>query len=321
MPQNRVIVIGGATASGKSKLAIDIARNFNGVIVNADASQVYKGIPIISAAPGEADLKEAEHRLYGYLDNNVNGNVVDWLKRAVAEIRDIWQAGKIPVVVGGSGMYIEALINGSTPIPEVKTEIRRQVAKLFENEGVEGLYARLRQEDADGAAMVNPRDTTRVRRAYEIFLQTGVSIAKWYRLPLIKQLPEASFFVIKLLPEREALYHRCDVRFAQMAEQGALDEIRQLIAEQLSPLLPVMRAQGVRELMSFIYGRCSLAEAIMQAQLHTRQYAKRQITWFKNRLKADVEINQIYDGSQFEKLQKPLQDFVDEAGCQCYTQN
>lgn len=310
MPENRVIVIGGATASGKSKLAIDLAVEFNGVVVNADASQVYKGIPIISAAPGKTDLALVDHRLYGYLDNNISGNVVDWLKRATAEIRGIWAEGKLPVVVGGSGLYIDALVNGSTPIPEVKPEIRRQVLKMLEEEGVENLYRQLQQQDPAGAAMLNAKDTTRVRRAYEIFLQTGISIAEWYRRPLIKQLSEADFFVIKILPEKEELYTRCDVRFAQMVEMGALDEIRNLIAEKLSPLLPVMRAQGVRELMSFVYGRVSLVDAVQLAQMHTRQYAKRQITWFKNKLKADYEINHVYDGSQLLPLINLLTNFV-----------
>ena len=302
MSKNRVIVIGGATASGKSQLAIDLALALNGVVVNADASQVYKGIPIISAAPDATDLAKAEHRLYGYLDNNVNGNVVDWLRRAVAEIRDIWQQEKLPIVVGGSGLYIDALINGSTPIPEVSAEIRRQVMKLQEDGGVDAVYAKLRQADSAAAGMLNPKDTTRVRRAYEIFLQTGVSIAEWYKCPLLKQLPEADFFVIKILPDKETLYRRCDLRFAQMVVNGALTEIRSLLAEKLSEQLPVMRAQGVPELMSFVLGNISLADAVAMAELHTRQYAKRQITWFKNKLAADVALNEIYDGGRLPEL-------------------
>ena len=302
MSQNRVIVIGGATASGKSQLALDLALALNGVVVNADASQVYRGIPIISAAPDATDLAKVEHRLYGYLDNNINGNVVDWLRRAVAEIRDIRQQGKLPIVVGGSGMYIDALINGSTPIPEVTAEIRAQVLQLQEEGGVDAVYAKLREKDAAAAAMLNPKDTTRVRRAYEIFLQTGISIADWYKRPMLKQLPEADFFVVKILPDRESLYRRCDLRFAQMVANGALVEIRNLLAEKLSEKLPVMRAQGVPELMSFVLGNISLSDAVAAAELHTRQYAKRQITWFKNKLSADITLNKIYDGACLPEL-------------------
>lgn len=298
MSQNLVVVIAGPTASGKSQLAIDVALELNGVIVNADASQVYKGIPIIAASPSPQDKNVVEHRLYEYVDNNVNGNVVNWLNDAVSEIRKIWNEGKVPIVVGGSGMYIDNLINGTTPIPEVTAEIRSQAMALLEAEGIDSLYERLKQADVKAAQMLNPKDTTRVRRAYEIFLQTGISIADWYQQPMQKKIPEANFYVIKLLPPKSSLDERCDLRFGKMIENGVLEELKKLSIENLPVNLPVMRAQGVPELMAFIWGKITLPEAIEAAKLHTRQYAKRQITWFKNKLKADITFAECYLGQK-----------------------
>ncbi len=298
MPQNVPIVIGGPTASGKSQLAVDLALALDGVVINADASQVYKSIPIISAAPSEEETSKVPHRLYGYLADEENGNVVSWLELAAEEIRRAWQAGKTPVVVGGSGMYLDNLINGVTPIPEVAPDIRRQALEIMQNEGAEGLWRRLYKVDAAGAAMVNPADATRVRRAFEIFMTTGVSIAEWFTRPMVKKLPETEFFVIRLLPDKAVLDRRCNLRFDIMAASGAIDEVKELLSRGLDPSLPVMKAKGVPELAAFLRGETSLREAVETAKLRTRQYAKRQLTWFRNKLKADVTLPQCYGGEK-----------------------
>ncbi len=283
----KVLVIAGPTASGKSKFALDKALELNGVIINADSMQVYKNTPIISAAPGAEDKALAEHRLYEIYDNAVNGTVVDWLNLAVAEIRDVWQNGKIPIVVGGTGMYIDNLINGTTPIPEPKAEIREQVFTFLQHEGQTALYEELRRIDKAGAAMVKPNDTTRVRRAYEIMLQTGISISEWYKKPMIKQLPEADFEVYKIIPDTEVLDKRCFERFDVMMQKGALQEVEYLHSRNLNRSLPSMKMLGVPELLSYLDGKLSLEEAVSLAKLHTRQYAKRQRTWFRNKLSAN----------------------------------
>ena len=199
MPKN-VIVIGGPTASGKSGLAVRLAQDLNGVVINADASQVYKGMPVISAAPSPDDYAKAEHRLYEYLDVSVNGNVFLWLNEAVRTVREVWSEGKMPIVVGGGGLYLDNLINGTTPIPPVLPEIRAEAAAFVEQNGIKALYERLRSEDAAAAAMLNPADTTRVRRAYEIWRSTGRAIADWYKEPMVQKLPESGFFTVSLLP-------------------------------------------------------------------------------------------------------------------------
>lgn len=296
MPQNRLIIIAGPTASGKSQLAIDLAVELDGVIVNADASQVYKSIPVIAASPCAEDLAKVPHCLYEYLDDNINGNVMLWLEAAVAEIRKIWSEGKTPIVVGGGGLYLENLINGTTPIPEVSSEIRAEAMQTLQQLGVAELYNRLATMDADGAALVNPGDTTRVRRAYEIFKSTGISIAEWFKRPMLKKLPEGEFFVIKLLPPKPQLDKRCDLRFDIMLATGAIKEVERLVEKRLNPELPVMRAQGIPELAAFIRGEKSFNEAVVEAKIHTRQYAKRQLTWFRNKLTADVTLNECYNG-------------------------
>ena len=298
MSQNPVIVIAGPTASGKSQLAIDLALEFNGIIVNADASQIYKNIPVIAASPSEEDKNIVEHRLYEYVDNCVHRNVVSWLNDAVVEIKNIWSEGKVPVVVGGGGLYIDNLINGTTPIPEISVEIRNRVMSFLEEEGVGALYERLQAEDLKAAEMLNPKDTTRVRRAYEIFLQTGISIADWYQKPMNKKLPEAEFFVIKLLPSKSGLDERCDLRFDKMIESGAIEEVKTLASKNLSKDMPSMRAQGVPEILAYLSGAMTLSDAVELAKIHTRQYAKRQITWFKNKLNADVSIDNCYTGQK-----------------------
>lgn len=297
MPKN-VIVIGGPTASGKSGLAIDLAQEQDGIIINADASQVYQGISIISAAPTLADKNKAEHRLYEYLDAGINSNVFNWLGSAVAEIWDVWHKGKTPIVVGGSGLYIENLVKGTTPIPEVKPEIRQIVANFVNQNGIQSLYDKLLSEDPAAAAMLHSNDSTRVRRAYEIFLSSGKSIAEWYEQPMLQKLPEAEFLIINILPPKATLDDRCNTRFRKMISDGAIEEVRALVARNLSSDLPAMRAKGVPELVSYIKNDISEEEAIALSQLHTRQYAKRQLTWFRNKLNADLILSDCYTGQK-----------------------
>ena len=290
-----VVVIAGPTASGKSGLALELALRYSGEIVNADSMQVYAGTPIISAAPSEAEKKLVPHHLYEIYPPQKNGTVVDWLKLAVQTIREIWQRGNLPIVVGGTGMYIDNLINGSTPIPEPTPEVRKQVSEM------KNVYEWLLKNDKEAAAMLNANDTTRVKRAAEIFLQTGQSIAEWYQKPMVKHLPEASFRVIKIIPPTKELDARCYLRFDKMMEAGALGEVRKLDALHLPDNLPVMKMLGVPELLAHLHGEVSLEKAVDLAKLHTRQYAKRQRTWFKNKLKADVLVDIITEKSFLDK--------------------
>lgn len=291
-----MIIVAGPTASGKSSLAADIAANVGGVILNADSMQVYQGIPIITACPSEQELKKAEHRLFEIYPPSFRGNVVDWLERVVCEIKKLWIENKIPVIVGGTGLYIDNLINGTTPIPETSIKTRQKVQQMLDDEGCLALYQKLQEIDLPIAQKLNANDKTRIVRALEVFYDTGIKLSEWYKKPMLKKLPEASFFVIKLCPSTTELDNRCYVRLDNMIKDGALHEIENLNNLKLDVSLPAMKALGVPELLQYVQGKCSLVEALDMAKLHTRQYAKRQRTWFRNKLKADLEINSCYHG-------------------------
>ncbi len=305
MPQtaeNRIIVIGGPTASGKSGLALALAKVLDGVVVNADSMQVYQGLGILSAAPSAAEKQEVPHRLYEIFPPEVNGTVVEWLKLAEKEIRNIWGEGKIPVVAGGTGLYLDNLIRGTTPIPEPLPQTREKGLSLLAELGAVGMFELLRKIDPASAEVLNANDATRVRRAWEIMTDTGVSAREWFKKPLVKKLPEAEFFVVRLNPAKEDLDRRCYLRFEQMLEQGALEETAALLARGLDPRLPAMKMLGVPELAAYLRGETGLKEAKALAQLHTRQYAKRQRTWFNNRLRADLEISRFPQKGDAEEL-------------------
>lgn len=289
-----VSIIAGPTASGKSALAIDVAKEINGVIVNADSMQIYKGMPILSAVPSEEEKSGISHRLYEIFEPSKNGSVIDWLNLAVSEIKNIWAEGKTPVLVGGTGLYIDNLINGTTPIPETNIEIRNQVRALCADKGSQGIHELLKICDEETAERLNPNDTTRVCRAYEVWLDSGKKLSDWHRMPMLKKLPEAQFKVTKILPSQAELDERCFLRFEQMIEQGALEEAKFLHSQNLDRKLPAMKALGLPELLDFIDGKTNLTEAIELAKLHTRQYAKRQRTWFSNKLVADINLSECY---------------------------
>ena len=282
--ENTVFVVAGPTASGKSVVALELAQKFDGVIINADASQIYKGIPIISAAPSQADKERCLHLLYEIFEPEIRGSVAEWLSLAVGAIKQTLDEDKRPIVVGGTGFYIETLINGVSPIPDTKEEIKLQVKKIFEEGGVQALYDELSAKDIRGAKMVHANDATRVRRALEIFLDTGVSIAEWFEKPLRPCLKEVDFQIMAKLPSLSELEEKCSQRFDLMLQAGAIEEVKALLKRGLDRSLPVMKAIGVPELGSYIEGKTSLEEASNLAKLHTRQYAKRQLTWFRNRL-------------------------------------
>lgn len=291
---NKVIIIAGPTASGKSQLAIDVAKAVGGVVINADSMQIYQDTPILSAVPSKVEQSGIEHRLYEIFPSSRNGTVVEWLTLAVAEIERVWAEGKIPVVCGGTGLYLDNLINGTTPIPEVDVQIREKVAQMATAEGIPTLHAKLAQFDPVTAERLSPNDSTRVKRATEVYLQTKKPLSEWHQKPMIKRLPDARFFVVKIQPSKEELDERCFCRFEKMLDAGALEEVKKLKEKKLDKNLPAMKALGVPELINYLDGKSTLAEAVELAKLHTRQYAKRQRTWFANKLQADIVLEACY---------------------------
>ena len=297
MQENKVIIVAGPTASGKSAMAIDIALAVKGVIINADSMQVYKNMPIITAAPTDEDKKKVEHRLYEIYDPSFRGNVADWLKSAAQEIKNVWAEGRIPVVVGGTGLYIENLMKGTSPVPETPDDIRAQVRDMVNRDGLASVYEKLKEVDPVLAKKLNANDASRIKRAYEVYLSTKEPLSLWHKKPLVHYLPEAKFFVIKLCPPVEKLDKLAFERFDKMVQKGAIDEVQSLYKKKLDQSLPAMKALGVPELIEYFKGKVNIYTAVQNAKLHTRQYAKRQRTWFKNRLSADYTFSECYKGS------------------------
>ncbi len=281
-----VLVIGGPTASGKSALALDLAEALDGVVINADSMQLYRELAILTARPDAAALARAPHRLYGVLAGAERGAAGRWRDLALAEIAAAQAAGRRPIVAGGTGLYLEALIHGLADIPPVPPEIRAEAVARHRALGGPAFHAELAQLDPVMAARLHPGDTQRLIRAWEVRAATGRSLAEWQAAPPVPSggpTDALTFDVVVLMPPRDSLYAACDARFAAMIAAGALEEVRALVALGLDPGLPVMKALGVPPLHHHLNGEISLDEAIVQAQRDTRHYAKRQLTWFRHR--------------------------------------
>lgn len=294
MSSPKIIIIAGPTASGKSGLALDMAQATDGIIINADSMQVYKDIPILAATPSLEDMNIVPHKLYSIYEASIRGNMVDWFELAKKEIEKSRTQNKTPIVVGGTGMYIETLTKGTTPIPETPATIRKEVDNILQEKGLTYLYQELSSIDSETAARLSPNDTTRIRRAIEVFKHTNVTMSEWQKVPLKQIFSSDELVCIYINPPRQDLDERCRLRFDMMMNSGALEEVEKLMARNLSDSLPAMRALGVQELKSYLKGECDINTAVEMAKLHTRQYAKRQSTWFNNRYNADFCLKSCY---------------------------
>jgi len=277
-------VIGGPTASGKSGLALEIATRLNGVVINADSMQVYRDLEILTARPGAGALAAAPHRLYGVLPAAEACSAARWRALALAEIAAAHDAGRAPVVVGGTGLYLRALLEGLSGIPDIPDPIRTAARARLAAVGAAGLHADLAARDPETASRLRPGDSQRLVRAWEVLEATGRPLAAWHRDGTDGPPPGLGFAVIVLDPPRPALYAACDGRFRSMVDAGALDEVKALDALGLDPDLPAMKALGVPELRRHLAGAASLDESVALARQSTRRYAKRQVTWFRHQL-------------------------------------
>lgn len=248
------------------------------VILNADSQQVYADLRVLSARPTEDEMGGIEHRLLGTWDGAQACSAADWADAAKQDIAALHDEGAVPILVGGTGLYVRTLLDGIAPVPEIDPEVREAVRAL----PVEQAYAALQGEDSERASALNPGDTTRVARALEVVRSTGKPLAHWQSLTEGGIGDAITLAPLVLLPDREWLFERCDRRFVQMLDQGAVEEVANLIARRLDPALPVMRAIGVHDIAAMLQGELSRDEAIAAGQLATRQYAKRQYTWFRN---------------------------------------
>ncbi len=280
----RAVLIAGATASGKSALALALAQRQPAVVINADSMQVYRDLRIITARPRAEEEALAPHQLYGHVDAGENYSVGRWLQDAAAVLDQSAAAGQLPIFVGGTGLYFKALTRGLAAVPPIPADIRTAVRDRLAQEGPEALHKLLEQKDAASAARLMPGDGVRIVRALEVLQATGRPLSLWHQNgmpPLIDPEKAAQVF---LSPGRAELYHRIDLRFDQMIAAGVLEEVRALDARRLDPALPAMKAHGVPWLRRHLAGEMTLADAIEQSKKDTRHYSKRQHTWFRNQM-------------------------------------
>jgi len=272
-------LIAGPTASGKSAVAIELAERAGGVVINADSAQVYADLRLLSARPSEVEEARVPHRLFGYIDGAESCSAARWAADAREQIAAAQTAGRLPVLVGGTGLYLRTLIDGIAPVPEIDPAIRATVRAM----PVAEAHRALREADPAAAARLAPADTTRVARALEVVRSTGRTLAAWHGARIGGIGGSVRLVATVLLPERDWLLARCDARLAAMFDAGAVDEVARLLARDDIPLAaPIRRAIGVPEIAAMLAGTISRDAALAAARIATRQYAKRQYTWFRN---------------------------------------
>jgi tRNA dimethylallyltransferase len=285
MPSQKppLVLIAGPTASGKSALALALAQQINGVIVNADSAQIYRDLRILSAAPTSDDLQRAEHQLYGVQDGALPCSAAEWAAMARREVAEIHAKSCTPILVGGTGLYLRTLLDGIAPVPAIDPDVRARVREA----DVADNYLKLRTFDPQRAEKLKPGDTARINRALEVILSTGRTLSEWQEQREGGIADAVELRPLILLPPRKWLYARCDERFARMIDEGAVSEVEALLARNLNPNLPVMRAIGVRDISAYLRREATLDEAIATGQQATRRYAKRQYTWFAHQPPAE----------------------------------
>jgi tRNA dimethylallyltransferase len=282
--KGETILIAGPTASGKSALALALAEKYGGVVINADSMQVYRDLRIITARPTAAEEARAPHLLYGHVDAAENFSVGRWCAEAAAALAAAKDESRAVIMVGGTGLYFNALTRGLSAVPPIPAEIREKVRARLKSDGVTALHAELKARDPAMAARLMPGDRARISRALEVVLATGRSLIGWHTAAMPATLDLAAAAKVFLMPDREALWRRIDARFDAMIAAGAIEEVSALAARNLDPDLPAMKAHGVPWLIRHLQGDITLAEAIEGSKRDTRQYTKRQATWFRNQL-------------------------------------
>ena len=307
------VILGGPTASGKSALALAIAGEFDGVVINADSMQVYRELPVLTAQPTPGTQAKAPHRLYGFLSVTDRCSAGRWAELARAEIDAALAIGKLPIVVGGTGLYLRSLLSGLAPVPAIPAAVRSAAQRRLAELGKAAFHAELARRDPAVAGRLRPGDSQRMVRAWEVIEATGRSLADWQAQQ--DDAEDAGFAKLVMVPARAQLYAACDARFRSMIEQGGLAEARQLSGATLAPDLPALKALGLRELIAHVRGEISLEAAIASAQQATRRYAKRQLTWFRHQLPDAKVVADLDPAAQFsERFLNEIFSFIRNSG-------
>ena len=306
MGSRRVLVLAGPTASGKSRLAVEVARAFRGTVINADSMQVYRELRVLTARPDAAAEATVPHRLFGVLPAAERCSAGRWLRMATVEIEAALADDRIPIVAGGTGLYLKALLEGLAPIPDVPPGVVARARALHARLGGAAFRDTLRRLDPVAAARIPPGDEQRLVRAFSVARATGRPLSVWQRDGVRTPALDAAFAIIAMMPPRDALYAAIDKRLNAMVRAGALDEVRRLAEANLDPGLPAMKVLGVREFLGHVRGEIGLEDALREASRRTRNYAKRQITWLRHQLVGARIINAQYS----ESLEPEIFSFI-----------
>ena len=280
--KNTIYFITGPTASGKSKFAIDLSKKIKGEIVNADSMQIYKELKIITARPSQLDNKKIKHHLYGYVDGSNRYNVEKWCQDASKVIESLNKKNINPIFVGGTGLYIDTLINGIASIPSVPESIRNDSKNLLEKVGKEEFYKIVKKIDEDSIKLIFPNDIQRLRRIWEVFNYTNKKFSVWKKNKNKKFITSLDYKIYLFLPDRKKNYERVNKRVLTMIKSGAIEEIEKLLKLNYNKDLPIMRAHGVPEISAYLKNKITLDDCIKKIQLVTRHYVKRQNTWWNS---------------------------------------
>ena len=280
--KNTIYFITGPTATGKSKFAIDLSKKIKGEIVNADSMQIYKELKIITARPSQLDNKKIKHHLYGYVDGSNRYNVEKWCQDASQVIKSLNKKNINPIFVGGTGLYIDTLINGIASIPSVPETIRNDSKNLLEKVGKEEFYKIVKKIDEDSIKLIFPNDIQRLRRIWEVFNYSNKKFSEWKKNKNKKFITSLDYKILLFLPDRKKNYERVNKRVLTMIKSGAIEEIENLLKLNYNKDLPIMRAHGVPEISAYLKNKITLEDCIKKIQLVTRHYVKRQNTWWNS---------------------------------------
>ena len=310
MKQNPVIVIGGPTASGKSATALALARHFDGEVVNADSMQIYEDLPVITARPCPDELALAPHHLYGVLGMQDRCSAGQWRGLAMEAIRDIQGRNRLPIVVGGTGLYLRALMTGLHEMPDVPEDVRARLNLRLETEGAPALHVELSSVDPETARGLNPSDGQRIVRALEIFIHTGRGLRSWQTGRTQDAPADMRFFAVSLLPPREDLYHAANDRFDRMLETGAIEEVAALLARSPDDGFPLLKAVGVPPIRAYLEEEIDRERMKELGKRDTRRYAKRQLTWFRHQFIPQMTIQTKDSENYQDKTFSEIRNFL-----------
>lgn len=303
-----VVIIGGPTASGKSSLAVALARTCNGTVINADSLQIYTDLGILTAQPARDDLAAAPHDLYAIADANDRFDAMRWREHAIDAINRSHTVNRLPVIVGGTGFYIAALLEGLSPVPSVDAGTRAEVVDFYTQNGLDALIAKVAACDPDIMTRIDRANPQRLMRAYEVYLATQKPLSAWQALPKSGAPADMRFFTIVIDPPREDLHRNAELRIAAMQNSGMIDEVAafksRIDSGDVAADAPLTHACGYQPLCDFIDGQRTLDDALEAMLIDTRQYAKRQQTWFKNQITPDLRIADTRAGDTTDTIAK-----------------